>query len=147
MDTFKSKNGASVSEEFILFSRSSVGYIWPTICSKKGLSIFSKSSKHLEVELKASIMSVCLLSDRDNMKSLSQQNKNKSATRGAQLVPIGILTICLYYFAPNLIYILSKSLWRATHIFWHDHSLYRLGCSEVKMHSFHYKPNKVSPLC
>ena len=37
------------------------------------------------------------------MKSLSYQNKNKFATRGAQLVPIGISTICLYYFEPSLI--------------------------------------------
>ena len=48
------------------------------------------------------------MSDRDNIKSLSKQNKSKSATRGAQLVPIGIPTICLYNFEPNLINILSK---------------------------------------
>ena len=30
------------------------------------------------------------------IKSLSQQNRNKLATRGAHLVPIGISTICLY---------------------------------------------------
>ena len=35
--------------------------------------------------------------------SLSEQHKNKSATRGAQLVPIGIPTICLFNFEPNLI--------------------------------------------
>ena len=29
----------------------------------------------MEVELKASITSVCLFSDRDNMKSISKQNK------------------------------------------------------------------------
>ena len=34
--------------------------------------------------------------------------KTKSATRGAQLVPIGIPTICLYNFELNLINILSK---------------------------------------
>ena len=33
MDKFKSENGVSVSEEFALFNWSSVGYIWPTICS------------------------------------------------------------------------------------------------------------------
>ena len=32
------------------------------------------------------------------MKSLSSQNKTKSATRGAQFVPIAIPTICLYNF-------------------------------------------------
>ena len=42
------------------------------------------------------------------MKSLSQQNTNKSAARGAQLVPIGIPTTCLYIFVTNLINILSK---------------------------------------
>ena len=30
----KSKNGASVSEESVLFNWSLVGYIWPTICLK-----------------------------------------------------------------------------------------------------------------
>ena len=30
-------------------------------------------------------------------------NKKTSATRGAQLVPIGIPTICPYNFEPNLI--------------------------------------------
>ena len=32
MDKFKSKNGASVSEELALFK--DIGYIWPTICSQ-----------------------------------------------------------------------------------------------------------------
>ena len=72
------------------------------------LSILSESSRNLEVELNASTTSAWLLSERDNMKSLSQQNKNKSATKGAQLVPIGIPTICPYNFEPNLINILSK---------------------------------------
>ena len=31
IDKFKSKNGASVSEEFALFNWSSVGYIWPDL--------------------------------------------------------------------------------------------------------------------
>ena len=51
--------------------------------SKKLLSMLSKSSKYQEVELKASITSR-FYSERDNMKSLSYQNKNRSAARGAQ---------------------------------------------------------------
>ena len=31
---FKSKDGASVSDEFALLNWSSVEYIWPTVCSK-----------------------------------------------------------------------------------------------------------------
>ena len=58
--------------------------------------------------LKALILSDYLLSDSENMKSVSSQNKNKSATRGAQLEPIGIPTICLYNFEQNHINILSK---------------------------------------
>ena len=34
--------------------------------------------------------------------------QNISATRGAKLVPIGILTIFLYNFEPSIINILSK---------------------------------------
>ena len=71
--------------------------------SNKLLSMFKKFSRYREVEWKASITSGWLSSERDNMKSLSKQNKNRSATRGAQLVPIGIPTICLYNLEPNLI--------------------------------------------
>ena len=35
--------------------------------------------------------------------SNKQSNTTKSATRRAQLVPIGIPTICLYHFVPTLI--------------------------------------------
>ena len=41
------------------------------------------------------------MSEKDSMKDLSKQNKNKSATRGAQLVSIGIPTICMYNLEPN----------------------------------------------
>ena len=58
MYNFKSKNGDLVSEEFVLFYWTSVGYVRPTISSKQALSISSKSSQYLEVELKASMMSV-----------------------------------------------------------------------------------------
>ena len=61
--------------------------------SKKLLSMFNRSSRYREVELKASITSDYLSSERDNMKSLSKQNKRRSPTRGAQLVPIEIHTI------------------------------------------------------
>ena len=44
------------------------------------------------------------------MKFLKEQNKNKSATRGAQLVPIRIFTICLCNLVPNLIKLLSKDI-------------------------------------
>ena len=41
-------------------------------------------------------MSACISSERDIIKSLSYQKRNKSATKGAQLVAIGIPTTCLY---------------------------------------------------
>ena len=49
IDKYKSENWASISEEFTLFNWSSVGYIWPTVCSKLGLSMLRKSSKYLEI--------------------------------------------------------------------------------------------------
>ena len=52
--------------------------------------MFKISSKYLDVVSKASIMSACLSSERDIVKFLSYQNKNKSATTGAQLVPKAI---------------------------------------------------------
>ena len=56
-----------------------------------------KLSRYLEVGLKASVMSSRFSLTRDFMNSLSQQNRNRSATRGAQLVPIGIPTFCLLH--------------------------------------------------
>ena len=41
------------------------------------------------------------------MKSLSWQNKNKTAIRGAQLVPIEIPIICLCNLVPNIMKIQS----------------------------------------
>ena len=38
----------------------------------------------------------------------AKQNKNRSATRGAQLIHSGLLTIFLYNLVPNLIDILPK---------------------------------------
>ena len=52
-------------------NRSSEGYIRLTMLSKKLLSIFKRSSRYREVELKASITPDWLSSERDNMKSLS----------------------------------------------------------------------------
>ena len=43
------------------------------------------SSKYLDIVLNASIRSACLSSERDIIKFLRYQNRNKSATRGAQL--------------------------------------------------------------
>ena len=40
-------------------------------------------------------------------KEKTKQNKNKSARRGAQLVSIGIRSVCLQ-FEPNIINLLSK---------------------------------------
>ena len=48
------------------------------------------------------------------------QNKNKSATRGAQSMPIGIPTICQFNSVSNLMYIIK----------------------EVKTPSYHYKQDK-----
>ena len=56
------------------------------------------SSKYLDVVMKGSIKSACLssTSERDTIKSLSYQNKNKSPARRAQKVPIEIPTTCKY---------------------------------------------------
>ena len=71
--------------------------------SKKVLSIFNRPSRYREVELNALITSDWLSSERDSMKSLSKQDKIRSATGGAQLVTIGIPKICRYNLEPNLI--------------------------------------------
>ena len=44
-----------------------------TMLSKKLLSMFNRSSRYREVELKASITPDWFSSERDNMKSLSKQ--------------------------------------------------------------------------
>ena len=41
---------------------------------------------------------------------------------------------------------LSNKKVSALHTFWHDHSSYVLGFSEVKMHLCHYMQGKESPL-
>ena len=41
------------------------------------------------------------------MKSASYEYKNKSASRGAQFVPIGIVTVCLKTRSPNSTKMLS----------------------------------------
>ena len=51
------------------------------------------------------------------MKSLSYQNKNKSAIIGVCLVPIGILTISLCNLVPNLMKILSKDVLKRHKLF------------------------------
>ena len=90
---FKSRNGASVSEELAYLI-----YVQQCISGQpfiQSLSIFSKSFRYLKVELKASIMSAWFSRESDFMKSLSQQKRNTFATTGAHLVPIGIPKICL----------------------------------------------------
>ena len=127
---FKSKNVASVSEAFALFNWSSVGYMRFTIWSKYILSIFNKSLRYLEVELKASIMSVWFSRERDFMKSLSKQKKicNKRSTisshRNTNNLPIK--------FSTKSNKILSKRSTRASQPFWHDHKLWLLYTSEEK---------------
>ena len=69
------------------------------ICS---ISILIKSSRYLEVEFKASIMSSRFSLAWDLVNSLSLQNRNILATRGVQLVPIGIPKICQYSLEPKL---------------------------------------------
>ena len=66
------------------------------------------------------------------MKFHSKQNKNKSATRGAQLVHIGIPTICLCNLVPNLTKLLSKRYIKASQTFWQNQRFNRFGSSEVK---------------
>ena len=56
----------------------------------------SLNTPHVEILSILCIQVVLCIGDRDNIKFLSLQNKNKSATRGAQLVPIGIPTMSLY---------------------------------------------------
>lgn len=63
---------------------------------KQGLSKFKRSSKYLDVELNAWIVTASLSQDREVMKFILQQYKNKSAIREAQLVLFGIPTISLY---------------------------------------------------
>ena len=60
------------------------------------------------------------------------QNKNKSAARGTQLVPIGIPTFYLYNFEANPIKIIESVTNFLT-----DHNLNHFGCSEVKK-NMHY---------
>ena len=52
------------------------------------LSIFSKSSRYLEAVFTSLIIT------RETKYEVSLITKQKYATRGAQLVPFGILTIC-----------------------------------------------------
>ena len=56
---------------------------------------------------------------------------------------------CVIVVFPDhtFINILTKRLWRASHVFLHGHTLNLLGCSEVKKRVSHFKPNNVSPIC
>ena len=62
---------ASVSEVPALLSWSSEGYISLTILSIKTLLMIKISSNYRDVVLKAFIISACLPSERDIIKSLS----------------------------------------------------------------------------
>ena len=59
-------------------------------------SMFKFSPRYREVRLHASLTSRWLVGDKDKMKFLSQQHKNKSATHGAQVVPWGMPTTWRY---------------------------------------------------
>ena len=51
--------------------------------------------KNLDVELKVAITSACLSPEKDTM----NQDENKSAKRGAQIIPIEIpiISVCMTY--------------------------------------------------
>ena len=58
--------------------------------------------------------------------------KKISATRGTQLVHIGIPTVCLYNLISNRMKMLPNKKVSASHTFWQDHAWYFFGCSEMK---------------
>ena len=70
------------------------------------VSMVKMSSIYREVSLNMSMKSQRLDLWRWDIKSLSTQYKSKSAISGAQLVPIGIPTICWYTMPPNCTYIM-----------------------------------------
>ena len=94
----KINNPMGVCMYLYLFTSTAWKFIC-TVCST--VLMFKISSKYLDVVLSASITSACSSSERDIIKSLSQQKRNKSATRGAQLEPKGTPTTCLYSLVPN----------------------------------------------
>ena len=73
------------------------------------------SSSYREVSLNLSMRSNRLDFWRFDIKSISLQYRNKSAISRAQLVPIGIPTICWYNMPSNCKYIFSMRKVQASH--------------------------------
>ena len=121
---FKSKKQVSLSEVFALFNWSSAGYISGIYFSNSGLSMVNMSSRYREVSLNMSMRTWRLYLWRSDIKFLSQQYKNKSAISGAQLVPIGIPTICWYTMSSNCTYMFSMRKVKASHKSTQDQHLY-----------------------
>ena len=83
MVKYKSRNGASVSDDFLFYlTHVLLGKFDLPYRQNRKLPMFNRSSKYVDVALKASMISAPLSPERDIMKSLLEQNKNKSATRG-----------------------------------------------------------------
>ena len=98
MDIFKSKNGVSVSEVLALFNWSSAVYIWSIIWSKWTLSISTKSSTYLEVELSLNNVSLVFPWERLHENSLITKTKqicNKRSTL------ISLRNTCTYNLSIN----------------------------------------------
>ena len=105
------------------------------------------SSKYLDAVFIASTTSASSSSERDIAKTLSQQNRNKSATRRAQPAPTGIPTTCPDSFAPNRLKMLStKKGQRITHSrTWPCMIIFR-SLRSKNMHLCHYTQVKDSLL-
>ena len=65
---------------------------------KEVIAIFIRSPRYQEVELKASITSDWLSYEKDNMKPLSLQNKNrlKGDTVKRRAIFVSVLDVCKY---------------------------------------------------
>jgi hypothetical protein len=101
-----SKYGAEVDDSVVPLISSSVGYMESTYEWNWSLLIDKTSSMYLNVELKATARG--LFSCRSFwMNSASKEYKNKSAYKGAQLVPMGIPTVCWKILLPKATKMLS----------------------------------------
>ena len=122
---YKLRKRASVSEEFAMFNWSSVGSTCVSFVQNKD---YPYRVSHLNVwrwslKLQYYQFDYCL---SETPWSFSNKKQNKSATRGAQLVPIWIPTICLYNFEPKLKNIVQKIMESIRHVLTlpqHDHNL------------------------
>ena len=95
------------------------------------------SSKYIDVVLKASIISVCLSSERNIIKAAHITKQEKSATKEPQLVPIGIPTTCLYNLVPNRMNMLSNK--RSAHHIQFDKTMHGILSAVLKF--------KKTPFC